>query len=220
MRSADLVVFDVDGTLYDQRGMRARMAVDLALACIARPSTFGDVRVLRTYRRMREALAGAPGSVDAALEQTAESSGRTLAEVTAIESEWLQRRPLRHLGGLASPCAASLMESLRREGVSLAVWSDYPCDDKLSELGLAVDHVVSSHDEDVRALKPSPSGLEKAMRLASVSPDRTVFVGDRDERDGASARAAGTRFVCVPRGLTRDACAAVEAEVLGDSDLD
>src|SRR5205085_7169977 len=51
-----LVVFDVDGTLYRQRALRARMVRDLLLHSMA-TSTLKIIDVLRTYRRIRERLA-------------------------------------------------------------------------------------------------------------------------------------------------------------------
>lgn len=213
--NADLVVFDVDGTLYRQGMMRARMAAELLFACVAHPSTAREARVLRMYRRRREALAGQAGSVDRALEETAEACGCPVATVRAIEADWLLRRPLKHLSGLASSGASGLMESLRQQEVTLAAWSDYPATEKLSRLGLSVDFTVSSCDADVRSLKPNPAGLDKVMRLAGATPERTLVVGDRDDHDGAAARAEGTDFILVPKGLTCEACAAIHAQVLG-----
>jgi HAD superfamily hydrolase (TIGR01549 family) len=213
--NADLVVFDVDGTLYRQDMMRARMAVELLFSCVAHPRTMREARVIRVYRRRREALAGQAGSVDRALEQTAEACGCSIGTVQAIEADWLLRRPLKHLGELASSGASGLMESLRQQGVTLAAWSDYPATEKLSRLGLSFDFTVSSCDADVRSLKPNPSGLDKVMRLAGATPERTLVVGDRDDHDGAAARAQGTDFILVPKGLTRGAGAAIHARVLG-----
>jgi nicotinate-nucleotide--dimethylbenzimidazole phosphoribosyltransferase len=58
--------------------------------------------------------------------------------------------------------------------------------------------VVTSRD--VGAAKPSPAGLEEALRRLGVPAERALFVGDRDvDRD--AARAAGVRFVAVDRGF-------------------
>jgi FMN phosphatase YigB (HAD superfamily) len=50
-----LVVFDVDGTLYDQRGLRLRMLHEMLIHS-ARARRIDFIRVLRAYRRIRETL--------------------------------------------------------------------------------------------------------------------------------------------------------------------
>src|SRR3546814_17140837 len=51
----DLVVFDMDGTLYDQRRLRARMLMALAGEAV-RSRTLRVPAVLQTFRRCRETL--------------------------------------------------------------------------------------------------------------------------------------------------------------------
>ena len=52
----ELVVFDVDGTLYNQRSLRMRMARDVVVHA-ARTRSIKLISVLRTYRHIREQLA-------------------------------------------------------------------------------------------------------------------------------------------------------------------
>lgn len=53
--SIRFVVFDVDGTLYNQRMLRLRMAGELIADAVARGS-LTNLRVLRAYRSLREAI--------------------------------------------------------------------------------------------------------------------------------------------------------------------
>jgi nicotinate-nucleotide--dimethylbenzimidazole phosphoribosyltransferase len=66
------------------------------------------------------------------------------------------------------------------------------------DLDAPLEVVVTS--QEVGARKPDPRGLLEACRRLGVAPERSLFVGDRaiDER---AARAAGTMFVAVDRGL-------------------
>ena len=50
-----LVVFDVDGTLYDQRGLRLCMLREMVLFAI-KNRTIQFIRILSAYRRLREHL--------------------------------------------------------------------------------------------------------------------------------------------------------------------
>jgi phosphoserine phosphatase len=54
--SIRLVAFDVDGTLYRQSSLRLRMARDMLLYAVLKRD-YKLMRLLRTYRRVREQLA-------------------------------------------------------------------------------------------------------------------------------------------------------------------
>jgi FMN phosphatase YigB (HAD superfamily) len=87
------------------------------------------------------------------------------------------------------------MQALRTAGVAVAVLSDYPAADKLAALELEADILVSAVDPRVDRLKPHPRGLQRVIELAGVEPEKTVMIGDRDERDGECARRAGARWL-------------------------
>lgn len=67
-----------------------------------------------------------------------------------------------------------------------------------SGIAALLETIVTSHD--VGAAKPDPQGLIEACRRLGVSPERTLFIGDR-EVDRGAAQAAGAPFVGVDRGL-------------------
>ena len=47
------------------------------------------------------------------------------------------------------------------------------------------------------ALKPSEPCARRVLELLGAAPETTLFVGDRDDKDGASARAVGAKFFLV-----------------------
>lgn len=191
-----LVAFDVDGTLYRQRALRLRMARDLLWHTFARRD-LATLLVLRVYRRLREQMGDARVEDFAGrlVAQTAAATGRSPAEVRTIVGWWIDRHPLRYLRACRYAGLAELFAGLRRHGRSIGVLSDYPATDKLVALELAADHVVSADDSGVGVLKPHPRGLETLIRRAGATPDTTLLIGDRVERDGLVARAAGTRVL-------------------------
>ena len=67
-----------------------------------------------------------------------------------------------------------------------------------AELDELLEVVVTS--VDVGVAKPDPKPILEALRRLGVSPDRTLFVGDRPS-DGEAAHAAGTRFAATDRSL-------------------
>ena len=193
------VVFDVDGTLYDPRPLRLRMARELALRCLTRPATLGDARVLQTFRRTREELSDeeAAGIGRLQYERAAERAGVPVARVEAVVAEWILERPLRHVAACPRSGIRRLFARLRDEGRRLGVWSDYPAAGKLEALGLRADAVVCATDPEVDRLKPQPAGLERILAALAVTPAEALLIGDRDERDGEAARRLGCPYLLV-----------------------
>ena len=109
--------------------------------------------------------------------------------------EWIETRPLVYLRAAAVPGVQDFIKTLRRHGVAIAVWSDYPVQAKLQALDIDVDHILSACDENINALKPNPTGLYRAMEIAGVKSATTLMVGDRLSRDGAAAAAAHVDFL-------------------------
>lgn len=191
----DLVVFDLDGTLYDLRRLRRRMLA-LLLTDAARSRSLHTLRVLRCFRAVREALA--EEGADYAPWQyvrTANLVGCDAEQVQALVHRWIEREPLPLLRACRWRGVAQVFDDLRAAGKTIAVWSDYPAADKLAALGLRADVVVCAGDESVDRLKPDPRGLVLAMQRAGVVPARTLMVGDRPDRDAAAAQRAGAQVL-------------------------
>lgn len=189
-----LVVFDVDGTLYRQAALRRRMALELALRSLA-TRDLATLRILKTYRRLRETLAEAevPNFETELLARTAARERCAQDKVRVAVREWMLERPLPHLPRCRYPGLSKLFAALRRGGWRIGVFSDYPAKSKLDALRLAADWTVSADDPEVGMLKPHPRGLERLIELAGTTPGQTLLIGDRAERDGLAARRAGAR---------------------------
>ena len=192
--AVQLVVFDVDGTLYDQTPLRLRMARDLFAHTVS-ARTLRAVSVLRSYRRIREQL-GEAETEDferVLIARTADTVGCTQDTVQAVVSEWIESRPLRYLASCRFEGVLELFARLRQNGKLIGILSDYPAHAKLQALGLEADHIVYATQKGVGVLKPHPRGLTSLMAAAAVEPRATVLIGDRPDRDGLAARRAGAR---------------------------
>ncbi len=192
--SFQLMVFDVDGTLYDQKGLRRRMAGLLLRHAI---STGGieTPLILRSYRKWREELAEQERErfEDILVGRLASHYRRSKADIESLVADWMERKPLPFLKEFRRPGVDDLFARLRKAGKTIGVLSDYPAQDKLAKLDLEADIVVSARDAEVELLKPHPRGIERVMQEAGVAPEATVMVGDRAERDGEMGRRAGVR---------------------------
>jgi phosphoglycolate phosphatase len=190
----DLVVFDVDGTLYDQRRLRIGMLRQL-IGHAWQARSLNTLLTLRTFRRVREALGEQPGIDFMTLQyaQTASQHGTTPAAVRALTDEWMERRPLPLLAACRYAQVADVFAGLRASSKQIAAFSDYPAVAKLAALGLRADVVVCATDAGIARLKPDPAGLLSILRQTGVAPERALMIGDRFDRDAAAAERAGVR---------------------------
>ena len=188
----DLVVFDVDGTLYDQRRLRIAMLRQL-LAHTWRSRSFDTLRTLHTFRRVREALGEnpVPDFMDVQYARTAARHHKTQDQVRALAGEWLEQRPLPLLAACRYPHLTELFATLRTAGKQIAIFSDYPAGEKLAALGLKADLIVCATDQDINRLKPDPRGLLAILQTTGVGAKRALMIGDRADRDGKAAQRAG-----------------------------
>lgn len=177
--------------------------------------------MIKSFRRAMEQLRRSNNdrmfSPEAQLQATAAATGLSVQAVEACVKYWMEVSPLPFL----SLCARrGLIRNIRHWhclGVPMGVYSDYPAEDKVRQLGLAsvFKTVVSSSDPEVRALKPHPRGLKVAAGRLGTPPLNTIYVGDRDDVDGIAAARAGMRAAlagrrrgsktCVRAPLTLDA---------------
>lgn len=193
----ELVVFDVDGTLYDQQRVRIAMAVELASEMAWRRN-FALAKTLRAYRRCHEELGeGSPRdlrhphySLSLQRDLTAQRTGQPVEQVHAWADEWMEKRPLPHIAAARVDGVRELFAALAASGRTIAIFSDYPAEAKLAALGLVAHIVVTAGDSDVGRLKPDPAGLRKALSLAGVRPERALMIGDRFDRDALAAQRA------------------------------
>lgn len=192
---------DLDGTLYRPAPVKLLMAAELALF------GWGSIRTLRTFRHAHEDLREAPSTALATtspferqLELAAERLGRERAVVERTVREWMFERPLKWVGRAKRQSLLDALAAYRGQGGKTALVSDYPASQKLSALGARelFDLVVSSGEPGGPSkLKPDPEGYLSAGSRLGVEPARCLVIGDRDDADGAAARAAGMGFCLI-----------------------
>ncbi|MGF1561190.1 MAG: HAD family hydrolase [Geminicoccaceae bacterium] len=190
-----LVVFDLDGTLYDQKKLRRRMVARLLLHAMTKPHQASDLHILRTFRELREHMAGESDIIERPYDLTAAQLGVRPERVHQVVDDWLQLRPLPDLLATRYPGVDQLFASLKRQGKKIAVLSDYPADAKLAAMQLAVDFAFSAVDPDIDCLKPNPKGLRRVLEKTGVQPLEALMIGDRDDRDGEIARRVGVPYL-------------------------
>lgn len=163
------VVFDLDGTLYDKRGLKWRMVKRLwwclpllAADRLARGKYWRKIVKTRWHREVY-----LPAMVEL---------------IGAHQS--------------IRPEAMKILDECREKGIKTAVYSDYGCvAEKLAALHIDAsqfDFLVDA--PSLGLLKPSAKAARKVVEMLDVAPEETLFVGDRDEKDGKAARSVGAQF--------------------------
>ena len=164
------VVLDLDGTLYNKQGLARRLVRrlwwSLPLLAVDRLAKGACWRwVVRTRWYRRVYL---PTMV------------RMIGEGCSVREEVLH---------FISEC--------RRRQIPMAVYSDYAfVADKLRVLGIDAEQFALLIDSPtLGARKPSKEAAMKLLSMLHAEPDTTLFVGDRDDTDGETARLVGARFL-------------------------
>jgi putative hydrolase of the HAD superfamily len=191
------VIFDVDGTLYDQTKLRLRMVRDMIACVLRRPDRFFELRILWRFRSLR-AKHAAEGPADLESRQyvwAAQAEGVSPEKVCTVVMEWMFTRPLAYLPSCRYPGAQDLFAQLQRQGIPIGIFSDYPAMEKLRALGLTAQVVVSATSAEVNRLKPDPTGLLVAAAKLDVPAPECLFIGDQESKDGECARRAGMPYL-------------------------
>jgi len=200
LETTKAVLLDVDGTIYRQAPVRARMALEMVSFFLATLSPIRLVRLVRRimyFRRYRERLrtVGRPsGSLEKMqYSEPANKLGEEVASFRDTIVEWILQRPLRHIAKARRHGVGRFLRLLEAHDIKTGAFSDYPVREKLEALHL-VHHftvMLCATDSDINAFKPHPAGFLRACEVWNLNPSEVLYIGDRPDVDAAGARAAG-----------------------------
>jgi FMN phosphatase YigB (HAD superfamily) len=187
-------IFDLDGTLFDSRGIGRRMV----LSWLPGARLMGYERLIR--RTMQGRDLGSPEAYYTEFFRV--FSGRT-GRSPAFLRDWYFQRYLPHMERIlgryyaAWPGTGEFFSRLLAAGTPFAVYSDYP--NPASRLrALGVEPPPGGrvfHAGDFGAQKPAPRPFLAIAEALGAPPASVCVAGDREDTDGAGARAAGMGFV-------------------------
>jgi FMN phosphatase YigB (HAD superfamily) len=204
------IVFDVDGTLYYQWPVRIYVVSRLVASHLFDlPRLLRVLKVMRRYREIQESLRspdeGAQGGPGRQLALTSETTGEPASFVEEVVGEWMEREPLPVLRYFMRAGSDGFIRDAHARGYKVGAYSDYPCLAKLEWMNVAsyFSCAVSSFDRDVCAFKPHKKGFLVCADRLGLKPGEILYIGDRDNVDGAGAEQSGMRVALVGRGLGR-----------------
>lgn len=194
------VLFDVDGTLYDQDRLRLIMAAKIIFTSAASPfKAQKNIRIIKSYRAAQEILRKKKQHFDDLYDEqirlTCELSRSDFNTVKNIVHKWFETIPLNVITSCKRSYLESTFEWLSKNNIKTGLFSDYFCNEKAVALNIDkyVSVSVSSMDRNIGVFKPDPKGFLVAAEKLGFKPEDILFVGDRVEVDVVGANNAGMR---------------------------
>ena len=190
------VIFDVDGTLYRQQPVRIGMAFRLAGYFLLHPLQIKELLGIYHFRKLRESPRFQASSLDAQIREAAKLAGlQNTDRLKEAIQRWMFREPLSLIQKHGNPSVLALLKRLQTEGKRILIYSDYAPEEKLAALEIHPDAVYYPGCRGIEELKPSGKSVRWILKDQGLSVEKTVYLGDRDEKDGKSAQAVGMRFI-------------------------
>ena len=193
---AGVVFFDLDGTLYENRDLKWRMP----LSAFGGPGALRNLRLMAAERGCRRTIARGPQGLagyDTLFSLMSSKTGVPAEQVREWFSGWYMRLMVRQIARHCKPREGVVerIEALRREGVRVAILSDYGfIREKLDALGIDPGLFEALLDApSLGGFKPSPDVFRAACQCLDCAPQDAIMVGDRPDTDGGS-EAVGVRF--------------------------
>lgn len=188
-----VIVFDLDGTLYNKHLLITRMP-------FYRPH---EAFMMLAERRARKALKGVwKGNEEALYHAFFTQLAKGHCYSAAYAQRWFNEKYVPLIIRLlrkfypVQPWVMPFINDCRSKGLSVILLTDYQgSNKKLEAIGLSADifdWVVSA--PELGGLKPAPELMYKVAERMQVTPQECMVIGDREDTDGDMARATGAAF--------------------------
>ena len=200
-----LILFDMDGTLYFQRPLQFHMGMKMAASCLSRQG-LKEIMIILKFRKLREhwqKSAQIHDNIDIDHAQYSELAASCNVSAEAIErivQKWIYEKPLDILRKYRDDKLLALIESLTNQKKQVVIYSDYPAQDKRNALQLPPLPCFYGGQPEIGCMKPDPKGILTIMSHYNIqNPSDVLMIGDRESKDGRAASAAGTDYLILKR---------------------
>lgn len=199
LENISAVIFDFDGTLYDNHGLAANFIKN---------DIFESIKML-AERKTHKILKGIY------LDSYEEFYKEYIKQLTICRhkktveknlqkiSDWYKNVFLKVLVKIIGEKYKSrenvnlLFEKLKNQNIKIAVLSDYEAvPERMNALNISSENVDLIYGAaQLGGLKPAPQIFLKIAEQLKINPENILVVGDREDTDGQGARNAGMKFV-------------------------
>jgi len=158
-----------------------------------------DLKIISSFRKQRENHKGY-SSQNLEADQYKWSSSELDLPVKRIQitiEEYIYNLPLKFIKSAVYKDVGEFISMLMNNDYKVAIYSDYPVDKKLAALGILADKTFCSTDKTINCLKPNKKGLLNICQYFDCDITETIYIGDRVDTDGESAKMAGIKFLKV-----------------------
>ncbi len=195
LKNIEAVIFDLDGTLYDFKGLTKNILSRLDFTGIFRAGL---------ERKLRKSYAGKSFASGAEFAKYFFSDLAKAFHLTADEAErWYNDKYCVAMASALQDCYSlrpsviELFKALRESGIKTAIFSDYGSINlRLQSLGFEkslCDFAFSA--AELGGLKPAKESFLKIASYLETKPEKILMVGDRLDTDGKGASFCGMQFI-------------------------
>ena len=180
-------IFDLDGTLYSQKKMRAIMLSHLVFYYGCRPHRIRELYALYCFRKMREKSEYKFARFEDLYNAIEKKAYLPTKKIEESIRNWLFQVPLLVINACAYKSVITFANQQFDEGKKIFIYSDYPAEDKLDAIGMKHDVVFAFGEDGIDEQKPSLRIMETILSKSGLKPNQLLYIGDRDDKDRVSA---------------------------------
>ena len=191
-------IFDVDGTLYSQKKMRVLMMRRLLRMLVCQHGSVAVIKTIFLFRKLREKESYKCFSIDELYEEVAKRIGNDKEYVRQTINQWMFLVPLECITLCKYASVIEFINEVKKEGKTVFLYSDYPVEAKAQALGVSFDRQYTPGDGIPNELKPSKTIMNiiiSELLKRGYDSEDILYVGDRAEKDGESARIVGIDYI-------------------------
>lgn len=164
LKDYDLIMVDMDGTLYWQKGLQVTMGLSLMKHALLEKKGLRDLRVILRFRSFRDNMLDTTDVDMQCYKQLAGEFHVTEVIIEEIVKQWIYQLPLRHIARFADKELIQLLKAAKQAGKQVVIYSDYyPCD---KQKHLELDDFKSYYYgiPEIPFMKPNPAGIRHIVK--------------------------------------------------------
>lgn len=192
-----IAIFDMDGTLYNMHKLWLAQAWGMILYYIVHPTRIKELYGMYYYYRLAEDSRYSNMTEAQRYKSASKKSGCGQRCLRRAVTRWMYDQAGRLAGKFAYQNVLTYMSLLKSHGYKIVIYSDFNADNKIKALSLKPDYVFYPSNKTFTYMKPSSEAMQYIMKETQADPTRSIYVGDRPDKDEASAKLAGIRYVDV-----------------------